>query len=182
MIETARLLLRPFCLQDSEALVSELNNFNITRNTARIPKPYHHQDALDFLNFANSLNAQSLGLAITFPSAPEKLIGGISYLYSAEKNDAELGYWLSESQWGKGLMTEAAVTVVHHAFTVSNIEKLVACYHNDNPASARILKKLGFEEGVQCRNFSLAQGKEVRVTNMNLTRNTWQTQQKSRGA
>ena len=182
MIKTSRLLLRPLHEGDLETLVFELNNYNITRNTARIPKPYALQDAKNYLDHGRSLNAQSLALAITLALEPTKLIGGISYLYNAEKNDAELGYWLSEDHWGKGLMSEAAATMVHHAFTVSCLEKLVACYHNDNPISSLILKKLGFQEGAQCNSFSLAQNKEVAVTNMFLTSNRWHTQQKSRDA
>lgn len=181
MIETTRLHLRPLLENDLNTLVTELNNFNITRNTARIPYPYTIEDAAAYLAYGCSLNSQSLGLAITIATEPAKIIGGISYLFSVEKNDAELGYWLSEAQWGKGLMSEATTAMVNHAFTVSNIEKLAACYHNDNPVSARILKKLGFEEGAQCSNFSLAQGKDVAVTNMQLTREMWHSQQKSRG-
>ncbi len=173
MIETKRLILRPVQESDVDALVSELNNFNIVRNTARIPFPYHRDDAIDYLNYISTHNARSLALAISLSTAPTTLIGGISYLYSAEKNDAELGYWLSEAHWGKSMMTEAANAMVHHAFAVTKLEKLVACYHNDNLASAKILQKLGFKGNVQCSHFSLAQGKEVQVTNLMLTRETW---------
>ena len=175
MIETPRLLLRPLLEADLDTLVTELNNFNITRNTARIPYPYTIKDAADYLAYGRSLNSQSLGLAITLAAEPVKLIGGISYLYSVEKNDAELGYWLSEAHWGKGLMTEAAAAMVHHAFTLTKFGKLVACYHNDNSVSARILEKLGFEGSAQCSNYSLAQGKEVAVTNMILMRGAWES-------
>ena len=180
MIETERLVLRPLRESDVETLVVELNNFNITRNTARIPYPYSEQDAEDYLTYKRSLNSQSLALAISLSAAPAELIGGISYLYSTGKNDAELGYWLSEDHWGKGLMTEATAAMVKHAFNTLHIEKLVACYHNDNPVSARILTRLGFEGNAQCSNFSLAQGKEVTVTNMHLTKASWLAKQKGR--
>ncbi len=181
MIFTQRLMLRPLQSSDCETLVCEFTNYNIVRNTARIPFPYHRDDAEDYLRFVGSLNPQSKSLAIAIKSAPQQLIGVVSYLYSEDKKDAELGYWLSENHWGKGLMTEAALAMVDHAFRVSKTEKLVACYHDDNAVSAKILNRLGFSKTGTCTDFSKAQAKEVSVTNMTLTRDVWLSLQKSRG-
>jgi RimJ/RimL family protein N-acetyltransferase len=182
MIETRRLLLRSLHERDVETLVSELNNYNIARNTARIPQPYHRDDALEFLRFIETLDDHSLVCAIAPKADPRTIWGVISYEFKADKNDAELGYWLSEAQWGKGLMSEAAAAVVKHAFKISRLEKLIACYHDDNPISGRILKGLGFVEIARCTSFSKAQGIDVAVTNMHLTRDVWQAKQKSHGA
>lgn len=173
MIETARLVLRPVQDRDVETIVAELNNYNIARNTARIPQPYHRDDAIEFLQFVKTLDSRSLVCAISPNAAPHEFWGIISYEFSVQKNDAELGYWLSETQWGKGIMSEAAHAVVAQAFTTSQLEKLIACFHNDNPVSGRILKKLGFTEVTQCTSYSKAQGKEVQVTNLMLTREKW---------
>ncbi len=181
MIETSRLLLRSLLESDVETIVAELNNYNIARNTARIPQPYHKDDAIEFLQFVEILDSNSKVCAISPKSNPDKLWGVVSYEFSAQKNDAELGYWLSQAQWGKGYMSEAVSAIVEHAFTVSALDKLIACFHNDNPVSGRILKNVGFEEVGHCSSFSKAQGKEVAVTNLALTRATWFVQQKSRG-
>jgi RimJ/RimL family protein N-acetyltransferase len=173
MIKTKRLILRPVKPEDAPALVRELNNFNITRNTGRVPYPYSDQDAAEYLKFVAAQPATSCIRAITLE---DHLIGVIAYLYSAEKQDAELGYWLSEQHWGKGLMSEAAHTMVHRAFTVSKIDKLIACYQNENPASGRILAKLGFAEIGHCNSFSKARNEDVPVTNLVLTRDGWKTQ------
>jgi [ribosomal protein S5]-alanine N-acetyltransferase len=173
MIETQSLLLRPLQDSDTDTLVRELNNFNISRHTGSIPNPYHLDDAIDYLRFANGLDAHSLAHAITLKSAPNALVGVISYEFSTEKNDAELGYWLSEPLWGQGLMSEAALAVSHHAFTTAKIPKLIACHQNENPVSSRILKKLGFVELGQSSSFSKAQGKDVIVTNLAITRERW---------
>ena len=173
MIETERLVLRPLQDGDVETIVAELNNYNIARNTSRIPQPYHKDDAIEFLQFVKMLDGKSLVCAIAPKAAPHTFWGIISYEFSAQKNDAELGYWLSQAQWGKGYMSEAAQAVVEQAFTTSLLEKLIACFHNDNPVSGRILKNLGFIEVTQSTSFSKAQGKDVPVTNMKLTRETW---------
>ena len=169
MIETPRLILRDIQLNDVDTIVRELNNFNIARNTARIPFPYHRDDALDFISFIKTLDERSLTCAITEKSKPSEMLGIVSYEFSIEQNDAELGYWLSEPHWDKGYMTEAVSAIVHHAFAVSKLDQLVSCYHNDNPNSGRILRRVGFTEIAQCTSFSKAQGKEVPVTNLRLS-------------
>lgn len=181
MIETARLRLRPLHQNDVETFVRELNNFEITRNLSRVPFPYLASDATDFIKFAGTVDGRSLICAIAPKASPDQLIGVISYEFSVEKNNAELGYWLAEAHWGKGLMSEAAEVIAQHAFTISKTETLIACHHNDNPVSGRILTKLGFVEVAHSTSFSKAQGKAVAVTNLSLSRNLWLAQQKSRG-
>lgn len=173
ILETQRLLLRRTEMDDAPTFVSELNNYNIVRNTARVPFPYHHDDALEFLQFADGMNERSCVAAVELKSHPGKLVGVVSYEWSGEKQDAELGYWFSERVWGQGIGTEAASAMVEHAFGVNGHQKIVACYHNDNPASGRILSKLGFVRSGACTSFSKAQGKDVAVTNMQLLRRNW---------
>jgi [ribosomal protein S5]-alanine N-acetyltransferase len=173
ILETPRLQLRKPEMRDAATFVGELNNFNIARNTARVPFPYHHSDALQFLQFADTINDRSCVAAVELKSAPEILIGVISYEWSDEKQDAEVGYWFCERVWGQGIGTEAAFGLVNHAFEVNGHSKLVACYHNDNAASARILSKLGFEKTGVCSNFSRAQGRDVDVTTMQLLNARW---------
>ena len=175
-IETRRLLLRPLRDDDAQTLVDELNNFAIACNTAHIPKPYHRSDALEFLDFAKAGNERSRISGVEEKARSGQLIGIISYEWSEAKGDAELGYWLSQSVWGRGFGSEAALRMVEDAFADAGHVTLAACYHNDNPASARILTKVGFEIVGSCTSFSKAQGKDVPVTNMRLTRERWLAQ------
>ena len=174
VIETQRLVLRPLRDDDAMQIVSALDDFNICRNLARVPYPYHRDDALDFLSFVAGRDQRSHFSAICKRQTPDRLIGIISYEWSDSRQNAELGYWLSQPHWGKGLMTEAATAMVKHAFTVNAHETMVACYHDDNPVSGQILHRLGFGRIGACSNFSKAQGKELPVTNMQLTRERWQ--------
>jgi [ribosomal protein S5]-alanine N-acetyltransferase len=173
ILQTPRLLLRKLGSGDTDVLVNELNNFNIVRNTSRVPYPYHHSDALEFLQFTETLDEQSCVAAVELKSQAGTLIGIISYQWSEVQRDAELGYWFAERVWRQGIGTEAANALVDHAFTQRSHIKLVACYHDDNPVSGRILSKLGFETVGTCSNFSKAHGREVPVTTMQLSRVNW---------
>ncbi len=172
-LETARLLLRPLRPDDAGVLLRELNDFAIARNTARIPHPYHLSDAEEFVAFAQSLPPRSRIAGVEQKSAPGVLIGVISYEWSEKKGDAELGYWYSQSVWGRGIGSEAGRAMVDDAFRRQAHARLIACYHDDNAASARILGKLGFEVVGPCSSYSKAQGKEVPVTNLSLSRARW---------
>jgi [ribosomal protein S5]-alanine N-acetyltransferase len=176
ILQTPRLLLRKLSENDIDPMLQELNNFAITRNTARVPFPYHRDDAVEFLQFAKALDENSCAAAIALRSEPDKLLGVISYEWNETEEDAELGYWLSEKIWGQGFGTEAAKAMVKHAFTISGHPKLVACYHDENPASGRILSKLGFERTGACSHYSKAQKRDVPVTTMELLRSRWQKQ------
>jgi RimJ/RimL family protein N-acetyltransferase len=173
VLETARLLLRPLRAGDASWLVEELNNFEIARNTARIPHPYHMDDALEFLEFAQVGKPRSRVSGVEEKSRPGLLIGVVSYEWNEAKGDAELGYWYSQAHWGRGIGFEAASAMVADSFGPSGNDTLIACYHNDNPASARILTKLGFETVGACTSFSKAQKQDVAVTNMRLSRARW---------
>jgi [ribosomal protein S5]-alanine N-acetyltransferase len=176
IMETPRLLLRELVESDIGAMVEELNNFAITRNTARVPYPYHRDDAAEFLQFVEGLDGKSCVAAITLKSSPEKLLGIISYEWNEVKQDAELGYWLSESIWGIGYGTEAAKAMVDHVFFEQRHPKIVACYHDENLASGRILSKLGFSKVGACLAYSKARKQDVPVTNMQLLKVDWDKQ------
>jgi len=172
-LETARLILRPLRAEDADVLVRELNDFAIARNTARIPHPYHRSDALEFLDFAASGVARSRIAGVEEKTSPGQLIGVISYEWHEASDNAELGYWYSQAMWGKGIGSEAGRAMVDDAFGREGHRELITCYHNDNAASARILVKLGFEVTGPCSSYSKAQGREVPVTNLSLSRERW---------
>lgn len=173
VLETERLALRALRDDDVGEIVGALSDFNICRNLARVPYPYHRSDAEEFLAFVRSCDHRSRFSAICRKGGSGTLIGIISYEWSEAKQNAELGYWLSQPHWSQGLMTEAAAAMVCHAFATNRHETMVSCYHDDNPASGKVLERVGFERVGACSNFSKAQGKEIAVTNMRLTHQRW---------
>ena len=172
-LETRRLLLRPLRDDDAIAMAQALNNFNVSRNLARVKFPYAVQDAQTFIDLQRTFDLRSAICAITFRAAPDELIGMVTYEYD-EKNPApELGYWLRECCWNMGIMSEAATALAGYAFTQGGVDALRSGYHIDNPNSGRILRRLGFVELDQEMNFSLAQNKEIPVMKLRLTRESW---------
>ena len=161
---TDRLILRPPCPADADTIVRELGNINVSRWTGRVPHPYCAADAQAFLLHCSNLPEEALVLAITRDDAVIGVIG-------IEQH--ELGYWLAEGQWGKGLGSEAARAVVDHAFMNPGTTELVASYHLGNAASRRILLGLGFVETGEGSAFSKARQAEVPHMKLVLTRAGW---------
>jgi RimJ/RimL family protein N-acetyltransferase len=161
---TDRLTLRPPQEADAEALVRGLGNLNVSRWTGRVPHPYGHADAAEYIARHRNAPQDELMLFITHGG---ELIGGIGITQD------ELGYWLAEPHWGRGFGTEAAQAVTGHAFTAMAFDSLVASYQLGNAASRRILLGLGFQETGEDVAFSRARAAEVPIMRMALTRQGW---------
>lgn len=169
MIETQRLILRPLRADDLDSLTSALNNFNVSRNTARIPFPYQRKDAEAFLAITEKKSPGTLHLAITRKDGDDCVCGGISY---EKEESVVLGYWLAESEWSKGYGGEAARAMTGHAFS-SGHDELFAGYAIGNDASRRILEGLGFTVVEERMIFSRSRGLDVPVVRMKLSRAQW---------
>jgi len=174
-IETTRLLLRPLRDDDAPAMAQSLNNYDVAKNLARVPFPYAVEAAKDFITRQRSFVAPAKICAMAFRCAPDELIGVVSFEASLD-----FGYWLRPCCWNMGIMSEAALALVNHAFAVEKLERLSSSYHLDNPNSGRILRKLGFVETHGQMQFSLAQGNAVSTMKLLLTRENWLDQQKGR--
>jgi RimJ/RimL family protein N-acetyltransferase len=137
---TPRLLLRPSWPEDTATLHSAIADEAIVRNLASAPWPYTIDDAADFARRPSPEHFPSTLLWLRTGGAPQ-LVGGCGL---GERNGAaELGYWIARPFWGQGLATEAARAVVSAARTLGH-RRIVAGHFADNPASGRVLRKLGF--------------------------------------
>lgn len=173
VIETERLMLRPLESNDAASIAAKIDNYGISKNLARVPYPYHRSDAEEFIDWALQLDQRSAFRVISLKTEPDNLAGLISYDWMEERQKAELGYWLVQEHWGKGLMTEAAQAMVELAFMTSRLESLSSCYFNENPASGKVLARAGFAVTGTCLQFSKARSEEVPVTTVTLTRESW---------
>ena len=138
-IETVRLQLRPVRLSDADAMAETLSDFAVTRMLARVPAPYHRQDALDWLLPRVSGIQPGWCLAITDGEAP---IGGLSI--APREGRWHLGYWLNRYHWGRGYMSEAAEAAIDCFFRRMPETAIHSGVFADNPASLRVQEKLGF--------------------------------------
>jgi [ribosomal protein S5]-alanine N-acetyltransferase len=119
----------------------------VAATTLRIAHPYTEQDARAFLQLAN--DPDKLWLAITQRSDGRQ-IGGIGLRVEKQHQHAELGYWLGAPFWGHGYATEAANEMVRYGFDTLALHRIFASHFKHNPASGRILTKIGMKhEGCQ---------------------------------
>jgi [ribosomal protein S5]-alanine N-acetyltransferase len=149
-ITTDRLLLRPFSRDDIPALLPLIGAREVAATTLRIPHPYSAEDAEAFLRHTEEVREKGTGVRCgIFLKHDATLCGGIGLVSNLEHHHAELGYWLGVPFWGKGYCTEAAQAVVSFGFEVLNLHRIHAGHFSSNPASGRVLRKLGMKhEGV----------------------------------
>jgi ribosomal-protein-alanine N-acetyltransferase len=146
-LETTRLKLRPFSEADIAELVPLIGTREVAATTLRIPHPYTEREARDFL--ARCHGDDEVRLAITLRDGG-RLCGGIGLRLAPEHHHAELGYWLGVPHWGQGYATEAARELLRYGFENLGLHRIYASHFKHNPASGRILVKLGMRyEGCQ---------------------------------
>lgn len=139
-IRTERLLLRPAWPEDAAELHAAIAHEQVVRNLARAPWPYLPQDAEAFVGLA--FDRRYPALLITRPADGSRIIGGVG-LHRDEHGAANLGYWLAPGAWGHGHATEAASALLRVARILGH-GSIRAFRFADNPASGRVLEKLGF--------------------------------------
>lgn len=133
--------LRKFTELDLENLVKYANNYNIAKFlTNGFPHPYTEEDGKSFLSIAISQPC-----IFTIDVAGEA-VGAIGLYLQTDihEKSAELGYWLAEPFWGKGIITQAIQEVVEHGFKTFDIVRIYARPFSTNLASQRVLEKAGF--------------------------------------
>lgn len=140
---TQRLLLRPGWAEDAHALAQAIGDQTIVRNLARVPWPYGLKEAEAFLAAPKPQDEISLLVFRRTRGAPQ-LIGSAG-IHHGPDGGYELGYWISRPHWGLGYATEAAGAVVDIAREGWRLKQLGASHFLDNPASGRVLEKLGFK-------------------------------------
>jgi len=163
---TERLLLRPGWAEDAPALAAAIADEMIVRNLATAPWPYRLRDAEAFLAQPRDPVLPSFLVFERTGGAPN-LVGSCG-LGRRPSGAVELGYWIARSYWGRGYATEAATALVDIA-TALGLTQLEGSHFLDNPASARVLEKLGFEPlGITTPRLSCARGIEAQARMMRL--------------
>ncbi|MEZ5710471.1 MAG: GNAT family N-acetyltransferase [Blastomonas sp.] len=155
---TERLLLRPIWPEDWRNLLAGIADERIICNLASAPWPYGEADARDFA--AREQHARLPHFLLTRPGEQgQELIGccGID----DQDGAVELGYWIARAHWGQGYATEAGRAVVGLARMLGH-RRLAASHYVDNPASGRVLGKIGFRPTGKVRDrYSKARGRKV---------------------
>ncbi|MEN6610086.1 MAG: GNAT family protein [Methanoregulaceae archaeon] len=140
---TSSCVLRDWSADDAPAIARHANNPRIACHLRDgFPHPYTLRDAERFITMAKRSRTAFL-LAV---DVDNEAVGGIGIhlLKDVYRGTAEIGYWLSEEYWGKGIATDAVRTLIPIAFGQFPIIRLQAGIFADNPASMRVLEKCGF--------------------------------------
>ncbi|MCJ7420802.1 GNAT family N-acetyltransferase [Sphingomicrobium astaxanthinifaciens] len=154
---TKNLLLRPGWSCDAPALAKAMGSKRIVANLASAPWPYGLEQAEAFLA---QLEAMPLPTMLITRRRDAQVIGVVGFGY-APSGEIEIGYWIAEEHWGKGYATEAARAALEIARTLG-WSRIEAGHFLDNPASGRVLEKLGFvATGAHAMRHSCGRGEEA---------------------
>jgi 8-oxo-dGTP diphosphatase len=182
-----RLKLRPLTESDVPALTVLTDDWEVTRHTAALPYPFTEHLARDFIAQTDRSRSQGRGLSLGVERTLDgALIGCVGWgpgIMAADAHGpesepgyrAELGYWFARDVWGQGFATEALARLLRHGFEDCAIGHVEAATHPHNPASRRVLEKLGFA-AAGTRPVQIAgQTRDTIMPVHALTRDDWQT-------
>ena len=152
LLDLGDLRVREWRREDIECLVRYANNANVAANLRdQFPHPYTRREGIEYLNYIRSMQVRT-AFAIEFEG---EAIGGVGFKQGSDiaRLSMEMGYWLAEPFWGRGLTTRAVTASSDWAFEYYKVVRLFAMVFAHNAASMRVLEKSGFErEGVMRRS------------------------------
>jgi RimJ/RimL family protein N-acetyltransferase len=166
-IRTASLVLRVPELADARRISLLAGDYHIASMTGTIPHPYNEQMAAKWIT---SVRRGEEGLV--FAIALEGQVIGCAGYRRLDALHAELGYWIGKPYWGCGYATEAATALIKHGFEVDGLAYLTAGHFADNPASERVIEKLGFARVETARRDCAARGDKALCAIYQLDRET----------
>ena len=167
ILETARLILRPWRESDADMLFRYASDPAVGPRAGWPP----HKSVAESLEIIKTVFGGEGMWAVELRDTSEA-IGCVGYLPASDSNleidndHAEVGYWIAKPYWGKGLCTEALRAVVDYCFNVKGFTVLWGDYFPENPASGRVMEKCGFvETGVEvlCPGLEIGGDKPVKV-------------------
>jgi len=152
LLELGDVRVRSWRKDDLKALLRHANNAKIAANLRdQFPHPYTRRDAIDFLDYAQ-MQEPECSFAIELK---DEAVGGVGFLLGRDvaRRSAEMGYWLSEQYWGRGIATRVVTAMSEWALDNYNLTRVFAQAFEHNAASIRVLEKASFErEGIMRRS------------------------------
>ena len=149
--------LRPLRPEDAQSLAQYGNNHNVWRNLRdRFPHPLTLADTKHYID--NTLRTSPTSVFAI--EVDDKAVGviGLTLCEGERRHSAELSYWLGEPYWGRGIITSAVQAVTKHAIKELGLSRIESYVFSWNPASARVLEKIGFEREGILRNSIIKDG------------------------
>lgn len=173
VIDCGPFRLRSLRFEDAGSMASYANNYGIWRNVRDyFPHPYKVEDATAFIGQNEGVDP-AVNLAIEYEGACAGVIG-ITPGEDVYRRTTEIGYWLGEPLWGKGMATTAVQKMVDYTFTHFDIVRLYAGIFEWNPASMRVLEKAGFRRECVQPQGAYKDGQLIDVHQYSLLKKDWQ--------
>jgi len=155
ILETSRLILRPFDQEDVDRMSELMANPDFMRFSLGV---YSREQTVEFLN--KLIGWQNRGLPSLFAAILRdtgRLVGycGFYHQHIEQSDDIEIGYRLHPAHWNKGIISEAARAVRDHAFRELKLPRVISLIHYENVPSRRVAEKIGmsFEKEILFRGF-----------------------------
>ncbi len=155
LIETERLVLRRFRLEDAPEVQRLAGAREVAAGTLEIPHPYPDGAAEGWISGQPSEDSLTFAVERKEDGA---LVGAIGLRLEREHDRAELGYWIGVPYWGRGYATEAGRAIVRHGFEAEGLNRIYAFHFSNNPASGRVLQKIGMTYEGSRRSHTLKWG------------------------
>jgi RimJ/RimL family protein N-acetyltransferase len=161
-LETGRLLLRRLETGDAAQVQALANDYDVARMVTPMPFPYRLQDAQNWIvmTHAEMDTKSSYAFGIVLKST-QQVIGSVEVGNEFRNRRGELGYWIGKPYWGQGYATEAARRVVQFGFEVLGLNRIFATHYPHNPASGRVMEKIGMTYEGMMRGHVLKWGEAV---------------------
>jgi len=175
-IYSKRIILRPFTADDAQAVTDYAGDHDIAYNTLNIPHPYDITMAQSWIQTHQQLfdDERSLVLAIE-RIEPKNLIGAIGlHDIRRDYDRAEIGYWIGKSFWNQGYCTEAAIALLNYGFTHYNLNRILAYHFSYNPASGRVMQKIGMKHEGTLRQHVKKLGTYIDLEVYGILRGEWE--------
>jgi len=178
-LRTGRLILRLPTREDCRMLMTAIGDPKIAATTLNIPHPYTIDDAYAWIERVNDPEVRKTNLELSiFLEETGELVGGVGLSsINHEHHRAELGYWCAVEHWKKGIATEAAARVIRHGFEDLNLERIYAICFFNNPASAKVLEKIGMVYEGLARHEYVKDGRFIDIHHYAILRGDWKTLQ-----
>jgi ribosomal-protein-alanine N-acetyltransferase len=158
-MKTGRLVLRPTRGSDADRAFEIQTDWEVTRMLRMASFPPDRQEIRRW--FADHQREWLAGEAYRFAVELEGGMVGVVDVDGIAEREGALGYWLDRAAWGRGYAFEAAHAVTRFAFEDVGLSKLKAGHAHDNPASGRVLTKLGFSPLDTVQRFSRPRGENI---------------------
>jgi RimJ/RimL family protein N-acetyltransferase len=173
-LKTERLLLRSLTLDDAEDIQRLAGDNDIARMTNAIPHPFEDGVAEAWINLCRRQleKEKEHVFAVTLKDTCE-FVGIVGMLLEASADRAEIGYWIGKPWWGKGYCTEAVRAAMDYGFKTVKLNRIHAHHFAHNPASGRVMQKLGMQHEGHLRQHAKRDGQYIDCEVYGILKEEW---------